>query len=181
MRARNGPPPSAPRHGLSADRVLLPPCPALPLAPCTQVQLVHQETDVPGTVEALTQARKVNKRPAPPPHTLPLSRLPSRPAHAAHAAWSGLHASPHPWSVERAQVVIVPGYGLAVANAQYAVAELVTQLKDRGVDIKFGVHPVAGRMPGERLKGLPSLLCSAARSTPRLTVRRLTWRVWGCA
>ncbi len=47
------------------------------------------------------------------------------------------------------QVIIVPGYGLAVANAQYAVAELVNTLRGKGVDIKFGIHPVAGRMPGE--------------------------------
>lgn len=47
------------------------------------------------------------------------------------------------------KVVIVPGYGLAVANAQYAVANLVTNLRKRGVDVKFGIHPVAGRMPGQ--------------------------------
>lgn len=47
------------------------------------------------------------------------------------------------------KVVIVPGYGLAVANAQYAIAELVKNLKAKGVDVKFGIHPVAGRMPGQ--------------------------------
>ena len=47
------------------------------------------------------------------------------------------------------QVVIVPGYGLAVANAQYAIAELVSMLTKNGVDVKFGIHPVAGRMPGQ--------------------------------
>jgi NAD(P) transhydrogenase len=41
------------------------------------------------------------------------------------------------------------GYGLAVANAQYAVAELVTLLRKRGVEVVFGIHPVAGRMPGQ--------------------------------
>jgi H+-translocating NAD(P) transhydrogenase len=46
-------------------------------------------------------------------------------------------------------VVIVPGYGLAVANAQYAIAELTKLLKAQGVDVKFGIHPVAGRMPGQ--------------------------------
>jgi H+-translocating NAD(P) transhydrogenase subunit beta len=45
-------------------------------------------------------------------------------------------------------VVIVPGYGLAVAQGQHAVAELATALEARGVQVDFGIHPVAGRMPG---------------------------------
>src|SRR5205814_6734131 len=45
-------------------------------------------------------------------------------------------------------VVIVPGYGMAVAQAQHRVRELFDQLTRRGVDVKFGIHPVAGRMPG---------------------------------
>jgi NAD(P) transhydrogenase subunit beta len=45
-------------------------------------------------------------------------------------------------------VVVVPGYGMAVAQAQHAVAELGNILKERGVDVKFAIHPVAGRMPG---------------------------------
>ena len=45
-------------------------------------------------------------------------------------------------------VVITPGYGMAVAQAQFPVADLTRKLLDRGVDVKFGIHPVAGRMPG---------------------------------
>ncbi|MFF1253739.1 Re/Si-specific NAD(P)(+) transhydrogenase subunit beta [Pseudarthrobacter sp. NPDC058329] len=45
-------------------------------------------------------------------------------------------------------VVITPGYGMAVAQAQYPVAELVHQLRENGVDVRFGIHPVAGRLPG---------------------------------
>jgi H+-translocating NAD(P) transhydrogenase subunit beta len=46
------------------------------------------------------------------------------------------------------KVVIVPGYGMAVAQAQHRVRELYDVLTKRGVDVKFGIHPVAGRMPG---------------------------------
>jgi H+-translocating NAD(P) transhydrogenase subunit beta len=46
------------------------------------------------------------------------------------------------------KVVIVPGYGMAVAQAQHKVRELFDALSKRGVDVRFGVHPVAGRMPG---------------------------------
>ncbi|HEX5963363.1 MAG TPA: NAD(P)(+) transhydrogenase (Re/Si-specific) subunit beta [Gemmatimonadales bacterium] len=45
-------------------------------------------------------------------------------------------------------VVVVPGYGMAVAQAQHKVRELYDQLKKRGVSVKFAIHPVAGRMPG---------------------------------
>jgi len=45
-------------------------------------------------------------------------------------------------------VVIAPGFGMAVAQAQYPVAELTRMLRERGVDVKFGIHPVAGRLPG---------------------------------
>ncbi|MBN9739251.1 MULTISPECIES: Re/Si-specific NAD(P)(+) transhydrogenase subunit beta [unclassified Pseudonocardia] len=50
--------------------------------------------------------------------------------------------------VSARRVVITPGYGMAVAQAQYPVAELTRQLRDRGVRVEFGVHPVAGRLPG---------------------------------
>jgi NAD(P) transhydrogenase subunit beta len=46
------------------------------------------------------------------------------------------------------RVVIVPGYGMAVSQAQYAVRDLTHALEEKGIEVEFGVHPVAGRMPG---------------------------------
>jgi NAD(P) transhydrogenase subunit beta len=49
---------------------------------------------------------------------------------------------------EAHEVIITPGYGMAVAQAQYPVAELTRKLRERGVNVRFGIHPVAGRLPG---------------------------------
>ena len=49
---------------------------------------------------------------------------------------------------EASSVIITPGYGMAVAQAQYPVAELTRQLRERGCNVRFGIHPVAGRLPG---------------------------------
>ncbi|WP_411283300.1 Re/Si-specific NAD(P)(+) transhydrogenase subunit beta [Lapillicoccus sp.] len=49
---------------------------------------------------------------------------------------------------EASSVVITPGYGMAVAQAQYPVADLTHRLRARGIEVRFGIHPVAGRLPG---------------------------------
>ena len=50
---------------------------------------------------------------------------------------------------EAKEVIIVPGYGLAVAGGQYAVADITKTLREAGCNVRFGIHPVAGRMPGQ--------------------------------
>ncbi|WP_251152050.1 Re/Si-specific NAD(P)(+) transhydrogenase subunit beta [Cellulosimicrobium sp. Marseille-Q4280] len=72
---------------------------------------------------------------------------------SASTGEQGEHRETHADDVARLladarSVVITPGYGMAVAKAQYPVAELVELLRSRGVDVRFGVHPVAGRLPG---------------------------------
>jgi len=70
---------------------------------------------------------------------------------AAHTARPVRSATPEEAATILAaanKVVIVPGYGMAVAQAQHKVRELYDALSRRGVDVKFGIHPVAGRMPG---------------------------------
>lgn len=49
---------------------------------------------------------------------------------------------------DASSVIITPGYGMAVAQAQYPVADLTKRLRERGVEVRFGIHPVAGRLPG---------------------------------
>ena len=51
--------------------------------------------------------------------------------------------------VDAKNIIIVPGYGLAVAKGQYPVAEMVKILREKGKNVRFGIHPVAGRMPGQ--------------------------------
>eukprot|EP00957_Ditylum_brightwellii_P069992 5316204-Ditylum_brightwellii.AAC.1 len=51
--------------------------------------------------------------------------------------------------LEAKNIMIVPGYGLAVAQAQFAVADIAKRLKAMGKNVRFGIHPVAGRMPGQ--------------------------------
>ena len=79
-----------------------------------------------------------------------------RPAPASAARDDGYDGSVTSTSAEEVamildtadRVVIVPGYGLAVAQAQHAVRDLTRELERRGVEVIFGIHPVAGRMPG---------------------------------
>jgi NAD(P) transhydrogenase subunit beta len=73
----------------------------------------------------------------------------ARPADDAKGTIRSITADEVPVLLDGARsVVIVPGYGLAVAQAQHGVAELASQLLKQGIDVKYAIHPVAGRMPG---------------------------------
>ena len=70
-------------------------------------------------------------------------------AEAVEGEITQIHADETALLVENSKsVVIVPGYGLAVAQAQYPIAELTRRLREKGVNVRFAIHPVAGRMPG---------------------------------
>lgn len=51
--------------------------------------------------------------------------------------------------VDARKIIIAPGYGLAVAKAQYPISNMVKLLRENGKDVRFAIHPVAGRMPGQ--------------------------------
>ena len=66
--------------------------------------------------------------------------------HGAHVETTAQHVAE--LLLDAKKVVITPGFGMAVAQAQFPVADLTRKLSDRGIEVRFGIHPVAGRMPG---------------------------------
>lgn len=87
---------------------------------------------------------------APPAAAPPVAEPPAEgpPAQAAPGATGDPLERARRALAEAASVIIVPGYGMAQAQAQFEVARLAETLVDRGASVRFGVHPVAGRMPG---------------------------------
>merc|ERR1712201_16896 len=81
-------------------------------------------------------------------------------------------------------IIIVPGYGLAVAKGQYPVAEMVSLLRSKGKNVRFGIHPVAGRMPGQlnvllAEAGAPDTVNSGALDDPNSPIAGMpVLRVW---
>jgi NAD(P) transhydrogenase subunit beta len=71
---------------------------------------------------------------------------------AAQAAQKGVRSASVEdaiyWMEDAGRIIVVPGYGMAVAQAQHALKDLMELLEARGVEVKFAIHPVAGRMPG---------------------------------